>query len=47
VQEGVDRGNYDAGLDRQQFDPDDRNARPDVDDDALVEDAVEYFCQTR
>src|SRR3712207_9529419 len=42
---GVDGGDDDARLDRDQVDADERDADPRVDDDALVQHAVEHVNQ--
>ena len=47
LQVGVDRGDDDARFDGDQVDADERDADPGVDDDALVEHAVENVDETR
>lgn len=47
VEERVDGGDDDPGLDGEYLDTHQRDASPDVDDDALVEDPVEHFYETR
>src|SRR5512141_1869673 len=42
----VDRGDHDAGLDRDEVDADERNADPRVDDNPLVEDSIEDVDET-
>ena len=44
---GVDRRDDDASFDRDEVDADQRNADPRVDDDPLVEDAIEHVDETR
>ena len=39
----VDRRDEDAPLDAENFDPHQRDLRPGIDDDALVQDEVDYF----
>jgi hypothetical protein len=45
VEERIDRGDDDSRLDREDLDADERDANPDVDNDALIEDPVEHFCK--
>jgi hypothetical protein len=42
---GLDRGDDGAKLDREQFDTDEGYSHEGVDDDALVEDAVDHLCE--
>ena len=42
LQVGGDRGDDDAGLDRHEIDAHERQPHPGVDDDALVENAIEH-----
>ena len=43
----IDGGDDHAGFDGDEVDPDQRDAHPGVDDDALVQDAVENVDETR
>src|SRR6266536_6166813 len=44
---GIDGGDHDARLHGDQVDPDERDADPCVDDDPLIEDAIEYVDEAR
>ncbi len=45
MEEGIDRTNGDTSLNSHHLDPHKREASPEINDNTLLEDSVEYFRQ--